>query len=361
MLADFGGAALIRFGSPSQRGIMRYLTIQNFGTSLGVDGARLVVRDRDGRTFEESLSRLRAIRVEKKGISISSNLILACAARGIRIFFLDWRGLGVSAVISPRNQHAVVRVREAQFRCFHSPRAAELSAEVIRTKIKNERTVLLYFGKSLRAGGRQADGCNVLMKAASQLKDNMEKISALRWSEEDFSKELWSGKLMGIEGASACVYWNALIAAGLMPKSFLGREGHGATESTNAALNYGYAVLESYVWVALDNAGFELFEGMLHAERPGRPSLVLDFMEEYRAWVVDRNIIKLRKVIGSSLEKLEQKIKRRIVDEIDTTMQSEIKMGNSLVKLENIMQRQAYRLSGAVVGGKRYRGIGFSW
>ncbi len=166
MLADFGGAALIRFGSPSQRGIMRYLTIQNFGTSLGVDGARLVVRDRDGRTFEESLSRLRAIRVEKKGISISSNLILACAARGIRIFFLDWRGLGVSAVISPRNQHAVVRVREAQFRCFHSPRAAELSAEVIRTKIKNERTVLLYFGKSLRAGGRQADGCNVLMKAA---------------------------------------------------------------------------------------------------------------------------------------------------------------------------------------------------
>lgn len=166
---------------------------------------------------------------------------------------------------------------------------------------------------------------------------------------------------MGIEGASACVYWNALIAAGLMPKSFLGREGHGATESTNAALNYGYAVLESYVWAALDNAGFELFEGMLHAERPGRPSLVLDFMEEYRAWVVDRNIIKLRKVIGSSLEKLEQKIKRRIVDEIDTTMQSEIKMGNSLVKLENIMQRQAYRLSGAVVGGKRYRGIGFSW
>ena len=84
-------------------------------------------------------------------------------------------------------------------------------------------------------------------------------------------------------------------------------------------------------------------------------------MEEYRAWVVDRNIIKLRKVIGSSLEKLEQKIKRRIVDEIDTTMQSEIKMGNSLVKLENIMQRQAYRLSGAVVGGKRYPGIGFSW
>ncbi|MCI6199258.1 MAG: CRISPR-associated endonuclease Cas1 [Proteobacteria bacterium] len=66
---------------------MRYLTVQNFGTSLGVEGARLVVREHDGTVIEESLSRLRGIRIAKKGVSISSNLILECAARGIRIFF----------------------------------------------------------------------------------------------------------------------------------------------------------------------------------------------------------------------------------------------------------------------------------
>lgn len=65
---------------------MRYLTVQNFGTSLGVEGARLVVREHDGTVIEESLSRLRGIRIAKKGVSISSNLILECAARGIRIF-----------------------------------------------------------------------------------------------------------------------------------------------------------------------------------------------------------------------------------------------------------------------------------
>lgn len=143
---------------------MRYLTVQDFGTWLGVEGARLIVRDREGRILEESLSRLRAIRIEKRGVSISSDLVLECAARGIRIFFIDWRGHSVSTVINPKNQHAVVKVREAQFMCFHSPMAAELSAEIIRAKVRNERAVLLYFAKGMR--GRSDDRNEILSAAA---------------------------------------------------------------------------------------------------------------------------------------------------------------------------------------------------
>ena len=146
-----------------------------------------------------------------------------------------------------------------------------------------------------------------------------------------------------------------------MPDSFKYREGRGSRERANSALNYAYAILESYVWSALDNAGFELYEGMLHTDRPGKASLVLDFMEEYWAWVVDRNIIKLRNVIGPGYEMLDPKMKKRIVDEIDSTMSARIMKGHARVKLENIMQRQAYRLSGAVVGQKKYKGISFNW
>ena len=339
---------------------MRYLTVQNFGTSLGVEGARLVVREHDGTVIEESLSRLRGIRIAKKGVSISSNLILECAARGIRIFFIDWRGHAVSSVISPRNQHAVVTVREAQFICFHSPRCIEISSELIKTKIKNERAVLLYFCKIMR-NGSSADKCDGLQKAAEQLKNNAAAIASIKWNEEDFQRNQWRGRLMGIEGVCANLYWNALIRAGLMPDSFKYREGRGSRERANSALNYAYAILESYVWSALDNAGFELYEGMLHTDRPGKASLVLDFMEEYRAWVVDRNIIKFRNVIGPGYEMLDPKMKKRIVDEIDSTMSARIMKGHARVKLENIMQRQAYRLSGAVVGQKKYKGISFNW
>ena len=88
---------------------------------------------------------------------------------------------------------------------------------------------------------------------------------------------------MGYEGAAATLYWQALRTAGLVPETFLTREGRGSVEIVNAALNYGYAILQSYIWSALDNAGFELYAGFLHRRRPGKPSLVLDVMEEYRA------------------------------------------------------------------------------
>lgn len=76
---------------------MRHLTVSGFGDFLGVHGNRLIVRNGDNVILETALSRLRTIRIDKS-VSLSSNLILACAARGIRIYFLDWKGVGVVRV-----------------------------------------------------------------------------------------------------------------------------------------------------------------------------------------------------------------------------------------------------------------------
>ncbi len=69
---------------------MRHLTISEFGNFLGISGAKLVVKDKEGKIWQTPLSRLRTIRVEKKGVSLSSDLIYECAIRGIRLFFTDW-------------------------------------------------------------------------------------------------------------------------------------------------------------------------------------------------------------------------------------------------------------------------------
>ena len=71
-------------------------------------------------------------------------------------------------------------------------------------------------------------------------------------------------------------------------------EGRGSQEINNAMLNLGYAVLSSYILNAIINAGLEPYLGIMHGQRPGKMALVLDMMEEYRAWVVDRAVIKLR-------------------------------------------------------------------
>jgi CRISPR-associated protein Cas1 len=39
------------------------------------------------------------------------------------------------------------------------------------------------------------------------------------------------------------------------------------------------------------NAGLEPFGGFLHVDRPGKPSLVLDLIEEFRQPIVDRAVL----------------------------------------------------------------------
>lgn len=332
---------------------MRYVTVSEFGFYLGLTGNRLTVTDKNGKSWETPLSRLRSIRIEKNGVSLSSNLILACAARGIRIFFTDWRNISV-AILQGSNQHAVVNIREAQFKCIHSIQAYYISSEIIISKIRNQRAVILYFGKYLSKTN---------LEVTNTIKTEVEKldeiVNIIKNDKDKFMSD-WRNKLMGFEGKSAVIYWESLTKLSLLPQSFTSREGRGSVEITNAALNYGYTILQSYIWSALDNAGLELYAGLLHAKRIGRASLVMDFMEEYRAWVVDRNIIRLRSKLQSKTF-LDQTIKKEIISLIDTTMSSSISYHNKKVKLENVLQRQAYRLAGAIAQDKTYKGIKFKW
>ena len=81
---------------------------------------------------------------------------------------------------------------------------------------------------------------------------------------------------------------------------------------------------------------------------------------EGRAWVVDRNIIKLRARLGKETS-LTPDLKTEIINGIDATMSAFITHRGKKVRLENIMQRQAYRLAGAMTDGKRYKSIRFKW
>lgn len=330
---------------------MRHLTVSEFGTFLGVTGNRLVVRESSGESWETPLSRLRTIRVAKTGISLSSNLILACAARGIRIFFTDWRNVSVVEV-GGTHRHAIAKVRKAQFECIDSLRARELAAQILCSKVRNQRAVLLYFNKYQQKKNSSSD--SALQAAAEELR-------ALSSQLLEVSSGNWREKLMGLEGMAARTYWQSLVDSGLLPESFASREGRGSSEITNAALNYGYAILQSYVHSALDNAGLEVYAGILHTFRPGKPSLVLDLMEEYRAWVVDRNVIVLRSQLEKSAKGLTPDLKKAVVDAIDHTMAGKISWKGKDFRVENVLQRQVYRLVGAITEDKSYRGIRFKW
>ncbi|MGN0902557.1 MAG: CRISPR-associated endonuclease Cas1 [Succinivibrio sp.] len=92
---------------------MRYLTVSEYGSFLGLNSNCLVVKHNGEIVKEIALSHLRVIAILKSGVSLSSDLIQACAERSIKIFFLDWRQRIYSAVIG-QNHHATVALRKAQ-------------------------------------------------------------------------------------------------------------------------------------------------------------------------------------------------------------------------------------------------------
>ena len=69
----------------------------------------------------------------------------------------------------------------------------------------------------------------------------------------------------------------------------------------NALLSFLYSLLCHDARSALESSGIDAAAGFLHRDRPGRPGMALDLMEEFRAPLADRLALTLinRKQISS--------------------------------------------------------------
>ena len=318
---------------------MKHLTISDYGTYLGVEANRLVVRHAEQQRYFP-LNRLVTINIAKRGVSFSSDLIEALSSRGIKLFFLDFRGVPHAAIVG-QSQHGVVAVRATQMAfCQHN--TLPLARQIVNGKLKNQRAVLNHLNKYHQHLTLQNAAQALLLYA-----DQSRQAGTIE-------------TLLGFEGAGASAYFQALLEAQLFSSTFQTREGRGSIEINNVMLNLGYAVLSSYLLNAIINSGLEPYLGIMHSKRPGKMALVLDLMEEYRAWVVDRAVIKLRQR-SEGKTALDPKLKKALISEIQATCAKKYKYRGKRLKLEHIMQRQVYRLCGHFYGEKRYKPYLFKW
>ena len=330
----------------------KHIYIDEYGTFLGKTSARLTISQSGQLKKEVALSRVKSINILKGGISLSSDLIEACSLRGIKIFFLDFRNIA-HTTLSSTASHAVANTRKAQFLTIESEYSREIARALILGKLKNQRATLQYFYKY------QKNSSNSSIKLENAILSLKEVIDSLKIIELK-NRPDWLNIIMGKEGGVANIYFNAISCELLNELNFSNRIGRGADDIVNSALNYGYAILTSFVWQSVINAGLEPFAGVLHTNRPGKPSLVLDIMEEYRAWVVDRNIIKLKAHLKGK-HFLDTPIKKKIIEEINNTMNKKYLYNGKNLSLQSIMQRQVYKLTGAFMQQNQYKSYIFKW
>lgn len=327
--------------------IISHLIADQFGTHLGKYQERLKIT-RKGETLAAApLIHLEAVSVLSRGVSISSDALEACAERGIPVFFVDTVGRPYASVYAAGLAGTVLTRRE-QMRAYDDERGFYLGVAFARGKIRNQSLNLRYLA---RARKTTPEGEELLLVAGDVL-DHVRELDTLPLQPIDSARST----IMGLEGSAARTYWEAVRL--ILPESYgwQTRETRGATDPINSLLNYGYGILYGQVERALVLAGLDPFAGFLHVDRPGKPSLVLDMVEEFRAAVVDRVVFGLAvrdfKVEQDTHGMLTEDIRRTFAEHVLSHLEAKMRHEGDRHPLRAIIQMQARRLA-AYLRGER--------
>jgi CRISPR-associated protein Cas1 len=343
--------------------IIRHLIVDQYGAFVGKHSGRLrVTRQKDGQTeklAEAPLIHLDGVVVTGRGVSFSADAVEACSRDGIPIHFLDSRGRPYAALYSAGLTGTVLTRRE-QLLAYADRRGLALAKAFASGKIQNQAGFLRYAAKYRKETNAELyralqEGANAV---AAHL-DEMERLDAPCVDQIRF-------EILAAEGRAAQRYWAALKQ--VLPESYgwPGRRTRGAADPVNNALNYGYGILYGAVERALVLAGLDPYGGFIHADRPGKPSLVFDLIEEFRQVVVDRTVFGLaNKGVALDLDDkglLVEKARRTLAEKVLARLEAAERYERKRQPLRAILQSQARHVATYVRGDRiRYRPFVARW
>jgi len=260
--------------------LLNTLYIFTQGTALHKEGEAILVKYEGEIRQKIPFINLQSI-VCFGDIWMSPSLAGACLVRGITISYLSVYGRFVARAQGPISGN--VLLRRKQYRVSDTAEQAVIIArDIVAAKIMNSRTLLQ---RTLRDHGDKLDKLSI-ERVIALLRNNADK--SLR--ENDMSV------VRGIEGDSARLYFsvfNQTIVAQKDDFKFTGRNRRPPLDRVNALLSYVYTLLYHDMSGALEANGLDPAVGFLHRERPGRMSLALDLMEEFRSFIADRLVLSM--------------------------------------------------------------------
>jgi len=220
-------------------------------------------------------------------VSCSPFLMGFCAENGVGLSFLTEHGRFLARVQGPVSGNVLLR-REQYRRADDDAFSAGMAKAVLVGKVANCRSVLQ---RAIRDHGEKMDAGQVdrIVKRLTNYLDILNK---------DYPLEM----LRGFEGDAAHLYFSVfdqLIVSQKGDFPFSERNRRPPLDNVNCLLSFIYTLLAHDVRSALETVGLDPAVGFLHRDRPGRPSLALDIMEEFRPCLADRlalSLINLKQV-----------------------------------------------------------------
>lgn len=260
--------------------LLNTLFVTTQGAYLAKEGETVTVKFEDEIRLRVPIHTLGAI-VCFGNVSCSPYLMGFCAESGVAVSFLTENGRFLAKVQGPVSGNVLLRRR--QYRMADDLQAsAEIASSILLAKVANCRTVL---SRALRDHSAKIN-VNAVSDAVDRLGYALKRLKLPNVLDT----------LRGIEGESAGIYFGVfdeLITAQKDTFCFNERNRRPPLDNVNCLISFIYTLLMHDVRSALETVGLDPAVGFLHRDRPGRYSLALDMMEEFRPFIADRLALSL--------------------------------------------------------------------
>ena len=246
---------------------------------LSLDGENIVISCEGKEIGRVPLHNLEQI-VTFGYVGASPALMGKCADNGIAIIFMKRNGRFLGRFEGKFRGNVLLR-REQYRIADDSERSLIISRNIISAKLFNSRWLIerAVRDHKPRINAELFKQKAVYLQSAIKAADTAHDSDTLR----------------GIEGEAASVYFSVFDDMILQQKEdfrFCGRKRHPVFDRVNALLSFTYSIMTQECVSSLEAAGLDPYVGFLHTDRPGRESLALDLVEEFRAYC-DRFVLTL--------------------------------------------------------------------
>jgi len=324
------------------------LVVSSPGAFVGRTLKGITVRVKGQIVHQAPLNNLRHIFITSGKVSLSGAVIQYAARQRIPIDFLEFSGQPYARIA--HFQSPAIGLHLAQLDAQRDGRATAIAKWIVDGKIRNQMNLAKYYHKYrknvdeqfVREFGRR-------IEQMQGISDEIDKLG-------DDDHETIRGKLFSIEGRAAAAYWE--ITKTLLDEIivFEGRTGQGAQDLVNSLLNYGYAMLTGKIWSAVLKAGLNPHISFLHKPQTGKPTLIFDLTEEFRAQAVDRavfSMINRRVELKQDKGQLTRETRNKLIEAVLERINTVEKFRGVEMRLADVINHQAKALAAYLRGEER--------
>lgn len=262
------------------RQLLNTLYITNPDVYLGLRGENIIILHDDKNIGRFPLHNLESVVVFSR-LGMSPQLMAKCVENNISICFLTPNGRFKARIIGKNNGNVILRKKQYKFSMYEEE-SLKISKNFIIGKIYNEKWIIERYIRDYP-----------LRLQTEKLKEASKNLSRYL-KESNKSKNL--DELRGYEGKAQVSYFQVFDELILNQKEdfyFRDRNKRPPLDRVNSLLSFTYTLLANDVASALETVGLDSYVGFMHQDRPGRISLALDLMEEFRAPIADRFVLSL--------------------------------------------------------------------